>query len=149
MEMTRILWTTTLILLFIISLFNCGMSFAAKRYPIPIQISSAPCYGMITESYGEGSQKYWIFRPAAPGKYPVVVFLHGWAATEPLFYMAWIRHLVREGNIVVYPRYQNLLDLSSEKFTDNAANSIKDALKKLKGKYDGRFYIVGHRLVGL
>jgi len=85
MEITPILWTTTLILIFLISLFNRGMSFTAKRYPIPIQISDEPGYEMITESYGEGSRKYWIFKPAAPGKYPVVVFLHGWAATEPLF----------------------------------------------------------------
>ncbi len=147
--MTRALWTTTLVLVFMISLFNCVTCLAAEQDAIPVQISGEPGYGMITESYGEGSQKYWIFKPAAPGKYPVVVFLHGWAATEPLFYMAWIRHLVREGNIVVYPRYQNLLDLSSEKFTDNAASAVKDALKKLEGEYDGRFYFVGHSAGGL
>ncbi len=82
--MTRALWTTTL-LLFMISFFNCGTSLAAKEDAIPIQISEEPGYGMIMENHGEGSQKYWIFKPAAPGKYPVVVFLHGWAAIEPLF----------------------------------------------------------------
>ncbi len=76
-------------------------------------------------------------------------FFMGGLLPNLCFYMAWIRHLVRKGNIVVYPRYQNLLDLSSEKFTDNAAGAVKDALGKLEDEYDGRFYIVGHSAGGL
>ncbi|HPU36922.1 MAG TPA: hypothetical protein PK601_02860 [Methanothermobacter sp.] len=32
---------------------------------------------------------------------------------------------------------------------DNAAGAVKDALGKLEGEYDGRFYIVGHSAGGL
>ncbi|MBE2899522.1 hypothetical protein DNK57_01590 [Methanothermobacter thermautotrophicus] len=104
---------------------------------------------VISESHGEGSGKYWIFRPAAQGRYPVVVLIHGWAATEPIFYMAWIGHLVGEGNIVVYPRYQNLHDTSSENFTGNAAAAVREALQRVDGEWNGELYLAGHSAGGL
>ncbi|MFB2623815.1 MULTISPECIES: alpha/beta fold hydrolase [Methanothermobacter] len=112
-------------------------------------VTDEPGYGMITESHGEGSQRYWIFKPSEPGSYPVVVFIHGWAATEPLFYMAWIRHLVREGNIVIYPRYQNLLDTASDAFTDNAADAIGEALRRVGGEWNGELFLAGHSAGGI
>lgn len=108
-----------------------------------------PGYGMITESHGEGSQRYWIFKPSKAGSYPVVVFIHGWAATEPLFYMAWIRHLVREGNIVIYPRYQNLLDTTSDAFTDNAASAVGEALRRVREDWNGELFLAGHSAGGI
>ena len=59
---------------------------------------------------GQGPRSYFIFEPDKPkpeGKAPVVVFLHGWFAVNPGFYGAWIDHLVRDGRIVIFPRYQN------------------------------------------
>jgi dienelactone hydrolase len=38
---------------------------------------------------------------------PVVLFLHGWRAIDPRHYRPWLVHLVREGNVVVYPGYQS------------------------------------------
>lgn len=104
---------------------------------------------VISESHGEGSGKYWIFRPAAQGRYPVVVLIHGWAATEPILYMAWIRHLVGEGNIVVYPRYQDLHDTSSEKFTENAAAAVRESLRRVDGEWNQELYLAGHSAGGL
>lgn len=113
------------------------------------QLTSEGSIPVISESHGEGSGKYWIFRPAAPGRYPVVVFIHGWAATEPIFYMAWIRHIVGEGNIVVYPRYQNLHDTSSENFTENAAAAVRESLRRVDGEWNRELYLAGHSAGGL
>ena len=37
---------------------------------------------------------------------PSSIFLHGWGATRPRYYRPWLEHLAREGNAVIYPRYQ-------------------------------------------
>src|SRR4051812_24096508 len=64
---------------------------------------------VVKNDYGEGDTQYWIFEPAQPaskGKVPVIIFMHGWSAMEPEGYLGWIEHLVKRGNIVIYPRYQ-------------------------------------------
>jgi acetyl esterase/lipase len=78
---------------------------------------------------------YWLFEPAAPKpkEAPVVVFLHGYGAYNPMVYGHWIRHLVRKGNIVIFPRYQkNLLSPFPKEFADNTAKAIKDAYTLLQ-----------------
>ena len=58
---------------------------------------------------GSGTQGAAIFKPRAsggPAAGKVVVFLHGWAAVDPVFYGRWIDHLVRRGTTVIYPIYQ-------------------------------------------
>lgn len=61
------------------------------------------------QRFGIGVDEFWIFSPddPRPAEAPCVVFLHGWGAMHPRSYGAWIQHLVRKGNIVIYPRYQN------------------------------------------
>ena len=44
--------------------------------------------------------------PAATGKLPFVFFAHGWQGMNPMNYGALIDHLAREGNVVVFPVYQ-------------------------------------------
>ena len=58
----------------------------------------------------------------------MVVFLHGWFAVNPGFYGAWIDHLVRDGNIVIFPRYQNDVGTMPQDFLPNALAAIRDAL---------------------
>lgn len=136
--------------LVLITLILGSVPVHAEPVAIPqVNMDGPPYEGMVREVHGEGSQRYWIFRPAAPGRYPVVVLIHGWAATEPIFYMAWIRHLVGDGIIVVYPRYQNLLDTSSENFTENSAYAVRKALGDLEGEFNGRLYIAGHSAGGI
>ncbi len=68
--------------------------------------------GVTKNRYGKGGKEYWIFEPDSPKPRtaPVIVFLHGWGGMNPLYYGAWMDHLVKRGNIVIYPRYQaNLL----------------------------------------
>lgn len=106
--------------------------------------------------YGQGEHQYWIFQPKDPQPVsaPVIVFLHGWGATNPTFYQAWINHLVLKGNIVIYPRYQEDITTPSDNFTPNTIMVVKDALNQLETEnYTepqlDKFAIVGHSAGGL
>ncbi len=112
--------------------------------------------GVITTRYGEGADGYWLFEPAGADKQrplPVVGLMHGLNATHYGGSWLWIRHLVRKGNVVVYPQYQQGFVLDPTTFTDKSAVAIADALKRLDGgrhvKADGkRFALAGHSLGG-
>lgn len=84
--------------------------------------------------YGAEADGFWLFEPESPrpDSAHVVVFNHGYGAYNPMIYGQWIRHLVRRGNIVVFPRYQrNLIVPAPDKFADNVATAIRDALAVL------------------
>jgi dienelactone hydrolase len=105
---------------------------------------------------GDGPRSYWLFEPAEPKpeRAPVVVFLHGWFAVNPAFYGAWIDHLVRKGNVVVFPRYQNDVGTLPRDFLPNAAAAIRDAIGVLEGGLKHvrpdveRFALIGHSAGG-
>lgn len=84
-------------------------------------------------SYGKGGDQFWIFEPdqPTPATAPVIVFCHGWSAMEPNSYGPWIEHLVRRGNVVIYPRYQASVLTPPNTFTPNAVAAIKSALAEL------------------
>jgi acetyl esterase/lipase len=122
-------------------------------------------YGEVRKSvFGEGSAQYWIFEPAgavaapasgaaAHAALPVIVFLHGWGAMEPGGYGAWIEHIVRRGNIVIYPRYQENLRTPMKDFTPNAVGALKAALKEVAAGGHAtpdlkRMAVVGHSMGG-
>ena len=93
--------------------------------------ASSPHRSFKRYEIGEGPRSYWIFEPDDPkpeARAPVVVFLHGWFAVNPGFYGAWIDHLVRDGKIVIFPRYQNDVITPSQEFLPNALAAIHDAL---------------------
>jgi pimeloyl-ACP methyl ester carboxylesterase len=80
---------------------------------------------------------YWIVAPrewkgagAAPTRMPLVVFLHGWGANDPVYYQYWLGHLARKGRIVVFPMYQNPTTLSFL-FASKAIVSIQQALSQI------------------
>jgi pimeloyl-ACP methyl ester carboxylesterase len=107
--------------------------------------------------YGKGGEEYWIFEPDSPRPRtaPLIVFLHGWGGMNPLYYGAWIDHLVKRGNIVVYPRYQATLLTPMKDFTPNALLAIKDAISRLQNEQGhvrpdlNKFATVGHSAGGL
>jgi pimeloyl-ACP methyl ester carboxylesterase len=113
--------------------------------------------GVIKNHYGKGGQEYWIFEPDSPKprSAPVIVFMHGWGGMNPLFYGAWIDHLVKRGNIVIYPRYQATLLTPLREFTPNTIAAVKDAIERLqteKGHVTpelNKFAAVGHSMGGL
>jgi hypothetical protein len=110
-------------------------------------------HGIKRFEIGVGPQSYWLFEPDEPrpeGRAPVVLFLHGWFAVNPGFYGAWIDHLVRDGRIVIFPRYQNDVGTLPQDFLPNALVAARDALGVL---HDGvghvrpdpaRFALIGH-----
>ena len=107
-------------------------------------------------SHGRGGQAYWLFEPTepTPEKAPVVVFFHGWLATNPGVYGAWIDHLTRSGRIVIAPRYQKDWSTPPERFLPNSLAAIHDALDVLTTA-EGRvrpdltkFALLGHSAGG-
>ncbi|MDG3003351.1 dienelactone hydrolase family protein [Paludisphaera mucosa] len=105
---------------------------------------------------GTGPRSYWMYEPAEPkpARAPVVVFLHGWFSVNPAIYGAWIDHLVRNGSIVIFPRYQNDVGTLPRDFLPNALYAIQDALAVLEsGKGHvrpdlDRFALIGHSAGG-
>lgn len=85
--------------------------------------------------HGKGDHEFWIFEPSEPKPLkpaPMVVFIHGWGAMSPNIYGAWIEHLVRRGNIVVFPRYQRDMATASMFFTDNTVHAVRNAVNTLR-----------------
>ena len=129
----------------------------------PLQPQSGPggkqyVHASVTKNcYGKGGQEYWIYEPDSPkpAKAPVIVLLHGWGGMNPLYYGAWIDHLVKRGNIVIYPRYQSNLLTPLKDFTPNTLSAVKDAINRLqteKGHVSpdlNKFAAVGHSMGGL
>ena len=142
----------------------CSTSVFAFQSPTPpSQPQSGPGgkqylhASVIKNRYGTGGKEYWIFEPDSPKprSAPVVVFLHGWGGMNPLYYGAWLDHLVKRGNIVIYPRYQKNLLTGITEFTPNALQAVKDAVNRLQNEPGHvsadltRFATVGHSLGGL
>jgi acetyl esterase/lipase len=111
---------------------------------------------VIAQLHGSGPQGYWLFEPAkpAPEQAPLIVFNHGWGAMDPRVYQAWIDHIVKRGNIVVYPLYQDSLRTVVKDFTPNAIAAVQDAIRTLQNEPGhvkpqlDRFAIVGHSMGG-
>src|ERR1051325_4608835 len=111
---------------------------------------------VIKNRYGQGGKEYWIYEPdrPKPTTAPVVVFIHGWGGTNPLYYGAWIDHIVKRGNIVIFPRYQSSILTRREDFIPNTLEAIKAALKQLQTEPGHvrpdltRVATVGHSLGG-
>ena len=125
---------TTAVLVFSLTIF------AFQRPTPPVQPESGPggkqyVHTAVTKNrYGAGNQEYWIFEPDSPkpAAAPVIVFIHGWGGMNPLYYGAWLDHLVKRGNIVVYPRYQATLLTPIQEFTPSTLGAIKDAINRLQ-----------------
>ena len=90
---------------------------------------------VIFQDFAPKADGYWLFEPddPKPDSAHIVVFNHGYGAYNPMIYGKWIKHIVRKGNIVIYPRYQkNLLTPRPNAFAKNAAKAINDALIELR-----------------
>jgi len=104
-----------------------------------------------------GAQGGWLFLPSnpAPTKAPVVIFCHGFSAILPRAYQAWIDHLVFQGNIVLWPNYQDNLRVPTREFLPNALAGVKAGLRILQSDPDGvhpdldRVAVVGHSAGGM
>jgi acetyl esterase/lipase len=156
--MIRRATATTFVIVFLLH------SIAFSQSPVPPSQSDAGPGGkqqahvsVIKKRYREGAKEYWIYEPDAPKPRtaPLIVFLHGWGGTNPLYYGAWIDHLVKRGNIVVFPRYQSSVLTPRAHFIPNTLEAIKDAIERLQ-KEPGhvrpelnKVAAVGHSLGGV
>ena len=153
---------TSLVLIAGLALFSLPILSSQNATP-PSQPASGPggkqyVHSAVTKNhYGNGGQEYWIFEPDSPkpASAPLIVFLHGWGGMNPMYYGAWIDHLVKRGNVVVYPRYQANLLTPIKEFTPNTIAAVKDAIERLQTepghvKVDlKKFATVGHSVGGL
>lgn len=112
-------------------------------------------YDYATNRNGED---FWLYEPnnPTPDSANVVVFCHGLGMVNPRAYGAFIKHLVRKGNIVIYPRYQKDLNLGTgiATYNDSCAKGIKKALDTIQqpGHVKGRienYFILGHSVGGV
>ena len=146
-----------LILLIFVFTYNIGSSPYAPQQPLSGPGSSEYLSkGVIKSTYDQGANQFWIYEPMdpKPASAPVIVFNHGWGATDPISYEPWLIHLAKKGNIVIYPRYQQDIFTKSDDFTPNAIKSVKEAINILNNgdhvKPDiSRFAIVGHSVGGI
>ena len=107
--------------------------------------------GVKATAFRDGAQQYWIFEPdtyRAP--LPVIAFFHGWGAMDPKGYGLWLRHMVRRGAIVIYPRFQGSLFTPANEMTPNSIDTLKHAFNELKLRNPlaatDSFVVVGHSI---
>jgi acetyl esterase/lipase len=144
---------SVLMLFFVFSPF---MLEAKKPFAGPVQ----PSYGAGSRDYphadishwqqGVSEEVYYVFEPAEPKpeKAGFIIFLHDWLASDPGYYMSWIRHLCRKGWIVVFPRYQGSGEIEKT-WLFHAVRSAKDFLIKNFQRDDieidrDKFALIGH-----
>ena len=158
-----IIFLGTMLLLSTLSVFGAAEQADYEEIPKPpAQPSSGPggsdyaCNQVIKSKHGSSGKQYWIYEPTdpTPESALLIVFLHGWSAMDPFSYETWIEHIVKRGNIVVYPKYQASLFTQSKDFTPNAIAAVKSAIEELQiGKHVkpelNNFAIVGHSMGGL
>ena len=80
----------------------CGGSGGGTSYP-----DRATVQGPIVQGK-DPAKGVWLFQPAGEPK-RMVIFFHGQGGAEeatPVNHRDWIDHLVRQGTVVIYPRYE-------------------------------------------
>jgi acetyl esterase/lipase len=112
------------------------VALSAKEPASPPLIPASHPYrhnSMRKSVHEQGATQYWIFEPTQPkpAKAPLVLFFHGYTAMNPATYHAWIEHLTRNGNIVIYPRYQSGFLTPPNQFLPNCITSVRDAMTVL------------------
>ena len=103
---------------------------------------------------GAGEEAFLLVTPAdpVPASAPLVVLLHGWLGINPRGQGAWIEHLVRRGNIVVWLVYQTGR-MQVREPVSHAVAALKRALAELekpgrvRPRPDG-MVLAGHSLGG-
>ena len=91
--------------------------------------------GITSETRGAGINKYIIYEPTpkSADPLPVIAFLHGYNRfPNPAPLVKFITHLVKKGNIVIWPQYMVWFSLP-ENFAPNAGNAIRAALDHIIG----------------
>ena len=103
---------------------------------------------LVEETVGRGPLTTTILRPGDLDEpMPVVLFLHGWGATQPESYRPWLEHLARRGNAVLYPRYQDSVVTPPAQTLGNALAGVRLALEQIEEDRD-TLVVAGHSAGG-
>ena len=106
--------------------------------------------------YASEIEGTWVMYPEETNEkeLDVIIFVHGYGAINPMIFGAWIKHLVRKGNVVIYPRYQKtLFNPIPAQFADFVSKGIQTGIDSfqvntgIKLKLD-RVSYVGHSYGG-
>jgi hypothetical protein len=107
----------------------------------PSQISTGPGSNQYThQSWTQEffsttltQEGYWLFEPASPkpDSSNLIIFNHGYGVYNPGPYGAWIEHLVKKGNTVIFTKYQSSTTTLSTNYTPNAVTAVQQALNEL------------------
>ncbi len=150
--------------LLVIGVAGCGL-FGARIAAVLRGDPSPPTTGpgspefphaaVTKNEFGIGAQAYLLYEPAdpTPPSAPVVVFLHAFGVINPHAYGAWIGHIVRRGNSVIFPIYQDSL-MDPATYTANALAAVRDGLDMLASPGhvspdSSKFALVAHSLGGM
>jgi acetyl esterase/lipase len=105
----------------------------------PVALKARERHGaVLVLMHGEGAGRVYVFLPQAPaltGAVPVVLFHHGWQGMDPKNYGALIDHLVREGEAVIFPVYQDSAQTSPQVIVGNAAAGDRAGLGLLAARH--------------
>ncbi|KAA2241078.1 poly(ethylene terephthalate) hydrolase family protein [Salinarimonas soli] len=134
---------TIFIALALTAILAAPPAFAAKP---PDQAQSGPggtdyvTKDVAKRALGRASAPIYVFHPAeaAAEPRPVIVFLHAWGANNPAIYGGWIEHLARKGNLVLFPRYQDVNRTRPADATANAVQMTKEAFAALASDANAR-----------
>jgi acetyl esterase/lipase len=104
--------------------------------------------GLRRERIGSGALEVTVVRARATrAPLPAVLFLHGWNERSPDRYRGWIDHLAREGNVVLYPRYQRDGAEPPAQVLDDLLRAMRAAAARVPLR-PGSLVIVGHSAGG-
>lgn len=123
-----------------------GLSSAALAAAPPPQPKSGPggtdyvAAEVAKRAVGRASAATYVFHAAgAPAEpRPVVVFIHAWGQPNPQAYGSWIEHLARKGNLVLFPKYQEVNRIRPADASKQAAGLVKEALAALASDEQAR-----------
>jgi len=115
------------------------------------------CEEIKISDFAEEPDGYWLYEPVMEKSDTarLVVFLHGYGAMNPMIYGGWVKHLVKKGNVVIFPRYQKgIFSTSPKDFPANTAKAIKDAIDylsqdSLSQVHTDQISFVGHSYGGV
>lgn len=97
---------------------------------------AVPYPDVVREQHGSGANAYWLIEPSDAGgtpildhHLPVIVFVHGMFANDPLAYGAWLDHLARRGAVVIYPVYEvNTFPFDPDQYLPRVQASVRSAV---------------------
>ncbi len=104
----------------------------------PAALKARETHGaVLVLAHGDGARRVYVFLPQSPalsGPVPVVFFHHGWQGMDPLNYGALIDHLVREGNVVIYPVYQQSAATSPQGIVETASLADRQGVQIMEAE---------------